>query len=335
MMDTATATLKEKAVWPDWMLLPESRVVYSGDNEASIDGLAVGPLSLAIGVFDGMHLGHQAVVDSAVANARRSHGLAGLLTFEPHPSRVVGAPEPTRLLMPESWKNERSIALGVDAVIWKTFSPEFAALEATEFVRWLKKHLPRLSSIHVGTNYRFGRKRAGDVTMLNRIARDLGLDVFSVDRIQHNGEVISSSRLREDLAAGEMHHVNLMLGHPYQSRGPVVEGKQLGRKIGFPTLNILWQPEASPRYGVYSVELRGESESGRWLPGIANYGIRPTLDSGSAPVLEVHMLGDCPFGTGDRLRVNWLKFIRPEQRFDSVEALKEQIGKDIRKVRKG
>jgi riboflavin kinase/FMN adenylyltransferase len=319
---------KQESPWPGWVEMPRTTLAFNRDRKDYLSSHQNRPLSLALGIFDGLHLGHQTVIESAVVNARRAHGLSALLTFTPHPSRVLPVPQPTLMLMPDDWKNERSLQLGLDAVIWKTFDLEFAALPAEQFLPWLKKCLPALASIHVGANFRFGEARRGDVHQLNDSARSLAVDIFSVQRIQHNGEPISSSRIREELAAGDLQHVNLMLGDPYHSRGEVVPGKRLGRTIGFPTLNVTWNPEARPRYGVYLVSVEGSQ--GEQYPGVANYGLRPTMENTELPRLEVHLLGEeCPFGEGDDLSVYWHQFLRPEQKFSDLDALKAQITIDV------
>lgn len=320
--------LEQESPWSGWVEMSGTRLAFFEDRKDYVVSHQGRPLSLAIGIFDGLHLGHQTVIESAVVNARRVHGLSALLTFTPHPSRVLAAPKPTLMLMPDRWRNERSLQLGLDAVIWKTFDKEFAALPADQFLPWLKKCLPTLASIHVGANFHFGEARHGDVHQLNDSARSLGVDVFSVQRIQHNGEPISSSRIREELAGGDLEHVNLMLGEPYHSRGEVVPGKRLGRTIGFPTLNIIWDPEARPRFGVYLVSVEGPH--GEQLPGVANYGLRPTLENTELPRLEVYLLGsECPYDAGDSLNVYWHQFMRPEQKFSGLEALKSQIAIDV------
>lgn len=290
------------------------------------------PLSLAIGIFDGVHLGHQAVVESSVQAARNLEGRSAVLTFWPHPSRFFRPDDPTRLLMPLEVKQEVLFSFGLDGLIWKTFDADLAHLEADAFVPYLRRHLPNLRTLHVGENFRFGAQRRGDIALMIATARPLGVEVFSCERLKHNGLPISSSRLREDLQQGAIETANLLLGYPYFARGPVVPGRQLGRNLGFPTLNIRWEPELSPRYGVYAV--RVGNGAGRRYPGVANYGLRPTIDSANrVPLLEVHLLGDCPFTTGDSLKVEWLHFLRPEQTFPSLDALRAQIGRDRESAR--
>lgn len=292
------------------------------------------PLHLAIGMFDGVHLGHQAVIESAIHSARQggglaptASGLAGVLTFWPHPSRVLRPEEPVSLIMNPAMKARVLFGLGVDFVISQPFTMEFAGLEAEDFLPDLRKHLPGLAGVYVGENWRFGRGRRGNVELLIAEARKAGLPVTSAQRINRNGEPISSSRIRAALQAGDLEEANAMLGYTYFSDGVVVPGRRLGGQIGFHTLNVPWEAEMQPRHGVYTVRVFNGKSPAR-LPGVANFGLRPTVENRSEPLLEVHVIADCPFVAGDRVTVEWLKFLRPEQRFASVGELRAQIARD-------
>jgi riboflavin kinase / FMN adenylyltransferase len=294
-----------------------------------LDGVALppGPLHLAVGMFDGVHLGHQAVIESAVRSARRSGGLAGVLTFWPHPSALFHPARPVRLLMSPAVKTRVLAGLGVDAVIVQPFTAEFARTPAEEFLPLLCARLPQLAGIYVGESWRFGAGRRGDVRLLLAGAAEHRLTVVSVPPIHCDGAVISSSRIRTGLEAGRIEEVNQLLGYSYFAEGAVIPGRRLGRSLGFPTLNLAWQPELAPRFGVYAVRVAGAPAPAA-LPGVANYGLRPTVAAPGAPLLETHVLGACPWTTGSRITVEWLKFLRPEQKFDGVEALRAQIARD-------
>jgi riboflavin kinase/FMN adenylyltransferase len=287
------------------------------------------PLHLAIGMFDGVHLGHQAVIEAAMSSARQSGGVAAVLTFHPHPSRLFRPAAPTLLLMPPEQKTHFLRELGVDIVIAQPFTRTFARIEAAHFLAYLKKHLPTLAAVYVGENFRFGRGRAGDVELLVRTGREAGIGVVSVARLRHNGQPISSTRVRELLAAGNIAQANRLLGYTYFSEGAVQTGQRLARKLGFPTLNVAWVPEARPAYGVYAVRLR--AANGRWRRGVANYGVRPTVAPGKTakPLLETHLLGrGAAPGPRASVRVEWREFLRPEKKFASVEELQKQIARD-------
>ena len=289
------------------------------------------PLHLAIGMFDGVHLGHQSVIDSAVHSARRSGGLAGVLTFWPHPSALFRPEHPTPLLMPMEMKRRVLAELGIDFVIEQNFSREFAAIEARSFVGFLRQHLPGLSAVYVGENFRFGKGRAGDVSTLIEEAKTLGVAVYNAERLNHNGAPISSSRIRELLTAGNIVEANALLGYSYFVEGIVERGRQLGRTIGFPTLNIAWTPELKPRFGVYAVKVL--DSAGKAFNGVANFGVRPTVESSGKPLLEVHLLDETSLAYGDKVRINWLHFLRAESKFGTLDELKRQIVLDTEKAR--
>jgi riboflavin kinase/FMN adenylyltransferase len=294
--------------------------------------LPSGPLHLAIGMFDGVHLGHRAVIESAVQSARCSGGVAAVLTFWPHPSALFRPQQPTRLITPTLQKISLLAGLGVQAVITHPFTADYAAIEAESFLPHLRQRLPSLAAVYVGENWRFGRGRVGDIHLLLNAGRKLGLHVFSAPRVNLDGEAISSTRIRGWLESGEIAAANAALGYSYLAAGPVIPGKQLGRKLGFPTLNLAWDPELRPRLGVYAVRVGG-AKSAVPLPGVANYGLRPTVESAVAPRLEVHLLAACPFDAGDEISVEWLRFIRPEMKFPNVEALRDQIARDVAAAR--
>ena len=346
---------------------------FGGLDEAA--ALPAKPLHLAIGMFDGVHLGHRAVVGAAVQSARANGGIAAVLTFHPHPSALFNPGKPTRLIMDPSWKAGLLQGLGVDVVINQPFTPEFAGIDAGQFLPLLKKALPGLVEIYVGEDWRFGAKRRGDVAMLVNEARVLGVSVTSAPPVSLDGEPVSSTRIRTLLESGDVAGANALLGDPYRSLGTVVGGKGMGRTIGFPTLNLAWSPELRPRYGVYAVRVTGLHKPGGsgappaggmpgmpgtgsagiqgtgsgvpgtgsagklgtgsigFLPGVANYGVRPTVETTAEPLLETHVLGPCALGCGDEITVEWLQFLRPEMKFPGVGELRAQIAKDVKQAR--
>lgn len=301
----------------------------------SLDSVRVEPrqIHLAIGMFDGLHLGHQSVIEAAIHSARRANGLAGVLTFWPHPSRLFRPQEPTPQIMAPDDKVAMLLEHGLDFVVVHPFSHDFAGMDAAGFLPFVSRRLPDLHAVYVGENWRFGRGRSGDVRQLVALARSEGITVYSAPRINLNGEPISSTRVRQYLVNGGVAEANELLGYSYFSRGRVTSGRQLGRKLGVPTLNFDWRAELQPAFGVYSVRVRGVDDEVRY-EGIANFGLRPTLQADQCePTLEVHLLGACPWGVGDDLRVDWFDFIRPERKFDSLEDLRIQIARDIEIVR--
>ncbi len=285
------------------------------------------PLHLAIGIFDGVHLGHQAVIEAAVQSARRSGGTAAVLTFDPHPSVLLRPDAPTRLMMNRAAKAQVLAGLGVEAMIVQPFTAEFAQIAAEEFLPGLKRRLPQLAAVYVGENWKFGRGRGGDISLLIDAGKKLGVNVFSAPRVSFDGEPISSSRIRTLIEAGDLAAANALLGYAYFSSGAIAPGKKLGRTLGFPTLNLAWTPDLRPRFGVYVVRVRG-AKSAEALPGVANYGLRPTVEKASEPRLEVHVLGECPFDAGDEIMVEWLHFLRAEMKFGGLGTLRAQIAAD-------
>jgi riboflavin kinase/FMN adenylyltransferase len=168
--------------------------------------------------------------------------------------------------------------------------------------------------------------------MLVAEGRRHGIMVFSAPRVNLDGEPISSTRIRERIQAGDMKGAAALLGYVYTAEGTVVHGKHLGRTIGFPTLNLGWSPDLRPLYGVYAVRVSGEKSYG-WLPAVANYGLRPTVEQSVEPRLEIHMLVACPYGAGDAVAVEWVRFIRPERKFGGLDELRLQIARDVAEAR--
>jgi riboflavin kinase / FMN adenylyltransferase len=282
------------------------------------------PVHLAIGIFDGVHRGHRKVIGSALAGARADGGLAGVLTFWPHPATVL-RPEPaTPLVLTREHKRSLLERLGIDFFVEHPFTPEFATTSARSFVTQLKRALPQLRQVYVGENFRFGREREGDVAAFTAAAREEDFVVRAEPRLQDGGETISSSRLRALLAEGEVEAAQRLLGYTYHVVGRVEQGRQLGRTLGFPTLNVRWVPNLRPRYGVYAVRVGARADTA--VPAVANFGVRPTVDGTTGePQLEVHVLGNTALHYGDTITVWWLKFLRPEIRFSGLDALRAQV----------
>jgi len=301
------------------------RALRQFDGLATVS-LPAQPTHLAIGMFDGVHRGHQTVLETAIESARSSDGLAGVLTFRGHPSRLLRPENPTRLLLSQAAKRQVLARYDLDFLIEQEFSAEFAAVGARDFVPLLQRSLPQLAVIYVGENWRFGRGREGDVALLIQEAGKFGVKVFSAPRLNHDGAPISSSRIRELITGGKMAEANALLGYSYFSTGTVQTGRRLGRELGFPTLNLAWEPELRPSYGVYVVSI--VDETGKTSLGVANYGLRPTVGQDTRPLLEVHVLGETTLGPGSKLTVHWLHFLRLEKKFSGVTELRAQIAQD-------
>jgi riboflavin kinase/FMN adenylyltransferase len=284
-------------------------------------------LYLAVGIFDGVHLGHQEIIKTAIQSACNDNAVPGILTFSPHPSQILNPEHSISLLLNQEMKTKLFIESGVDLIIQKPFTVEFAAIKANEFIAYLKRSLPTLKAIYVGDNFRFGQGREGGVRMLVSDAQEQDIQVFISKRIKRNGIDISSTLIRSKLIEGQIEEANAMLGYPYFSYGLIERGQKMGRKIGFPTINLSWLPELRPRYGVYAVKVRPDGGSISF-GGVANYGVRPTFSNDQDPVLEVHLFKDCSLNPGDAITVDWYAFIRSEEKFASDDELKKQIAVD-------
>ncbi len=287
------------------------------------------PLHLALGVFDGVHIGHQAVIARAVDAARREGGIAGVLTFDPHPIRVIAPSKaPSSLLATLHHKAQIIEQLGAGLFVAIHFDEAFAGIEAGEFLDSLLKAPVR--TIAVGEDWRFGKGRHGDVEFLESRSAELGFRLEAVPPVMLDGERVSSTRIRQAIRDGSLDAAASLLGRPYSVCGAVVYGKQLGRTMGFPTANISTGDAQLPPDGVWVV--RAALPDGKNLPGVANLGVRPTVD-GSARSLEVHLFGFSGDLYGQELEIEFTDFLRPEKKFAGVEALKQQIMLDAARAR--
>lgn len=289
------------------------------------------PLSLALGVFDGLHLGHQAVMAKAVARAQASGGLAGVLTFEPHPIQVL-APEraPRRLLASLTHKIRLLEELGMDLIVVVDFDREFAEQKPEVFLQQLSQ-APQLHALAMGTDWRFGKDRQGTVERLQEFGEQEDVLVDAVEAVMIAGERISSTRIRQALRDGNLAAVEEMLGRPYSVMGTVREGKKLGRELGFPTANVVPTVEQLPPNGVWAVEARWEDE---WRPAVANLGHRPTLGNHGDRLLEVHILDWAGDLYGKEVEFRFKDLLREERKFEGLDALTAQIKQDVARARK-
>ena len=282
-----------------------------------------GPVHLAIGVFDGVHVGHQAVIRSAMDR----QGTPVVVTFDPHPARVV-RPGPHPLML-SSMRHRLEIfrCYGVAQALVIPFDEAFARLPAGEFAARLQAACRPLGSISVGSDWTFGHRAQGDVALL----RALGITVHAIEPVLVDGVAARSTRVRDAVAAGDFAQAARLLGRPHTVLGRVVEGRQLGRQLGFPTANLGLENEQLPPDGVYAVRARlGET----WLGGVANLGLRPSVETGAAARrLEVHLFDFSEAIYGCDLEIEFAALLRPEEKFSSLEALKEQIARDAAAAR--
>jgi riboflavin kinase / FMN adenylyltransferase len=283
-----------------------------------------GPLHIAIGVFDGLHIGHQAVLARAMEAAARDGGHVGLVTFHPHPIRVIAPNKaPVALLTP--WEHKAVVAerLGVQVFVPLPFEKAMAEMAALEFLDQLT--LAPIRTIAVGEDWRFGHQRTGDVHLLAREAERRGFQLEAVPPVMWEGDRISSTRIRQALHDGNLRDVESMLGRPWTFRGMVRQGDAMGRTLGFPTANLLPEDVQLPPCGVWVV--RATDGQTVW-PAVANLGNRPTVE-GKEVRLEVHLLGQ-QLDLYDRiLEVEFLYPLRPERTFGSLDELKTAIQADV------
>jgi riboflavin kinase / FMN adenylyltransferase len=299
--------------------------VLSLDEIARVEG----PLHLALGVFDGVHVGHQAVIARAVAAARRDGGRAGVLTFDPHPIRVIApAKAPAALLSTLRHKADIVARLGAPLLLPLRFDEELARLGAADFVAALM--MADIRTLAVGEDWRFGHHRAGDVDLLREKSAEFGFHLEAVAPVMLDGDRISSTRIRQAIRDGNLEDAARMLGRPFSVTGRVVEGRKLGREIGFPTANIAAGDAQLPPDGVWTI--RADIGQGRNFRGIANLGVRPTVD-GVTRLLEAHLFDFDGDLYGREIEIIFGRMLRHEMKFDSVDALREQIARDAAAAR--
>jgi len=291
-----------------------------------------GPLFLAIGVFDGVHLGHQAVISTSAQHARAANGTPIVVTFDPHPEKVLRPKTAPHLLTATPHKIALIRDLGVAHLLIITFDKQFAATEPEEFVHELVEHSKSLREICVGHEWSFGKNRRGNLKLLNQFGARFDFGVVGIPPVTVNGELVSSTTIRKAVETGDLAKAAQMLGREYTVLGTVVSGDNRGKKIGFPTANLSAHNEQFPPNGVYFAEAKLE---GVIYPGVVNLGYRPTVDTRkSERILEIHLFDFDHDIYGKDLEVRFIRYLRPEKKFESVEALVRQIGLDVKQARK-
>ncbi len=290
---------------------------------------AARPTMLAIGVFDGVHRGHQQLLGRVVAAAREQNARAAALTFFPHPKETITREKGRYYLMPLAERAHCIAQQGIDLVITHPFNEAVRQMRASAFVDALIAHLDMKQLW--GGHFSLGYEREGDHAFLSQLGAVRGFAVHQVDALVMAGdERISSSRIRRSLAMGDVRDVAVCLGRPYAMTGEVVYGRQLGRTIGVPTANVaVWKQQIIPANGVYATRV--------WVDGVAyaaatNVGVRPTVDENAHITIEAHLLHFSGDLYGKTVRIELLEYIRGEQKFDGLDALKAQIAADIAHV---
>ena len=286
------------------------------------------PSVVTVGTFDGVHRGHHAILEAAVATATSRRLRSVVLTFDPHPRNILGSRRSdTRVLSTVEERVELFQACNVDLVLLVRFTKDFAAQSARSFVqRWLVEGLCA-KHVVVGHDHHFGKSREGSVSSLREQGEEFGFVVDQVGPLEREGGVVSSSRIRSELEAGNVEAARDLLGQSYGIAGLVVRGDQRGARIGFPTANLMpvSADKVIPGRGVYAVTASTEA----WTKhGMMNIGVRPTVGAGLAETREVHLFGFSGELYGTTLRVQFLSRLREERRFDSLQALVAQLRED-------
>lgn len=286
---------------------------------------------LAMGFFDGVHLGHQQIIRQTVADARQHNAVALVLTFDRHPNAVVAPAYVPPLIYSLSQKQRTIASLGADALLLLHFDRRLSQRDGEVFVRKLVQDLGRVHSICVGADFQFGHKRSGNVVLLKQLGTQLGFVVHDVAALSLDYRVVSSTRIRRAIQTGKLDAASQMLGRPYSICGEIVRGDRLGRKLGFPTCNLDVAGLVLPPHGVYAVHAMAR---GKTYLAVLNIGVRPTLNS-TLPQLrvEAHLLGFDGDLYGQEMEITFVEKLRGERRFQSLDALQRQIARDITKAR--
>jgi len=284
---------------------------------------------LTIGVFDGIHLGHQRLLTHLRDEARRKNWLSGVVTFKSHPKAVLSSNNKLLWLSDLETRTNLLHGLGIDVIVVLPFNSELSRLSARRFVQLLKDNL-KMRGLIIGPDFALGRDREGDAEKLRSLGQEMDFSVEVIPPVVVDGEVVSSSAIRQALAQGDMKNVEKLFGRPFSLNGQVVSGGRRGRTIGFPTANLDLKPEqALPSDGVYATIARVGREL---VPSVTNIGVRPTFGGGKR-LVETCLIdyeGDL---LGQRLTIDLVDKLRDEKRFDTAEELKSQIGRDVEQAR--
>ncbi len=283
------------------------------------------PVIITIGNFDGLHRGHKRILRKVISRSREEGGTSMVVTFEPHPLKVLYPDRAPQLIQTLGQKRDILSHLGIQALLEVPFTREFGQVSAEDFTRMLAERItPR--EIYIGEDFRFGHNRDGNIAFLQSLQDRYGYTAKAFKKLKVDGDVVSSTLIRQLLIKGEMEKAVRLLGRPYIIEGMVEHGDGRGKTIGFPTANLSIENELIPAYGVYVVAV--DVGDAVLLPAVANLGKRPTFGKDEVAV-EVHILEGARQLYGRKIRVLFFQFLRPEKKFDSVDALKEAISADV------
>lgn len=300
--------------------------VYQNSKENTSGG----PVALSLGMFDGVHLGHQSIIKKLKQRAESRNLRTGILTFWPHPRLVFNPNDSLKLLTTIEEKTDRFETLGIDFLQIQDFSEEFRNLSGTEFVQEILVKRLKVKHLIVGYDHVFGKNRSGNFQLLESLAPKLGFEVEQMEAVNLHSETISSTKIREALEEGNIKEANAMLGYDYSLSGTVVHGKKLGRTLGFPTANLEVSPlKLLPKKGAYIVEVFFKDKS---YKGMLSIGTNPTV-GGESLTVEVNLLDFNQEIYGETLEVQFKDFLHEEIDFEGLEPLKEKLLEDETKTR--
>ncbi|HEV7644809.1 MAG TPA: bifunctional riboflavin kinase/FAD synthetase [Pyrinomonadaceae bacterium] len=299
--------------------------IFHGTENANI----ARPTVLTLGVFDGLHLGHQRIIQTVVGRAKELNAISTAITFDPHPRAVLHPESAPPLLQTLDQRLAALEFLGIEQTIVIRFNRDFASIEAEDFLREIIYDRLQAKEVYLGKGFAFGKGRAGNIELLKRISAELGFFADEVPEVQLRGTRVSSSKIRELLAAGKVNLARRMLGRPYGVEGKIIRGDRRGHTIGFPTANLQPQNRVIPRTGVYvTATLIGDT----WRRSITNVGVRPTFGGDAEPSVETYIFDFDGDLYGDVLRVRFLHRLRDEKKFSGIDELKAQIERDSRRA---
>lgn len=299
--------------------------IFHGLENANI----LRPTVLTLGVFDGLHLGHQRIMQTVVERAKAVNAIATAITFDPHPRAVLHPESAPPLLQTLDQRLANFEVLGIEQAIVIAFDREFAAQPAEDFLTNIIHDRLHAKEVYLGKGFAFGKNRGGDIDLLRQMSKELGFFADEVDEVTLRGKRISSSKIRGLLAEGRINLARRMLGRPYGVEGVIIRGNRRGHTIGFPTANLHPHNRVIPKFGVYATATLVD---GKWRRSITNIGVRPTFENTAEPSIETYLFDFAGDLYGDVLRVRFLYRIRDERKFSGIEELKAQIQKDSRRA---
>jgi riboflavin kinase / FMN adenylyltransferase len=299
--------------------------LFHGTDNAEIQR----PTVLTLGVFDGLHLGHQLIVRTVVERASATGAVPTVITFDPHPRAVLHPESAPPLLQTLDQKVEGFGVLGIEQTIVIRFDKEFSQIRAEDFLRSVVEERLQAKEVYLGCGFAFGHDREGNIELLRRVSRELGFFADEVPEVQIRSQRVSSSRVRRLLAEGKVNLARRLLGRPYGVEGLVERGAERGRGLGFPTANLHPRNRVIPRNGVY---VTGTLIDGQWRRSITNVGVRPTFGGDLEPSVETFVMDWAGDLYGDVVRVRFLHRLREERKFGSIDELKTQIAKDVKRA---